>query len=827
MESERNGMDAEVNSGQDRQRQVVQTIFMFVIVGLALFLTSGQVMGFQPHDWVKFISYLVIGSLASALRVRLPVGTGDFPISFLFILISIVELSLPETLIVGVVLTFIDSLRMMDGQRQVRSLVTASAITVISIGVADVARHAVHLPNANLDFVAQHLVSGLVFWMVSAVPMSTLRSIAPPYPRLVAVLWNEYLPALPFYVMGMVAVLLLHSLNTMLNNWYFSLFLVLFLYVLYRSYVIHLARVEDQGAYADEMAALHLRTIEALALAIDAKDDTTADHLHRVQVYALELGRELGLSKSEMQALHVASLLHDIGKLAVPEYIISKPGKLTPEEFEKMKIHPSVGAEIIERVGFPYPVAPIVRAHHERWDGSGYPNRLAGEEIPIGARILSAVDTLDALASDRQYRKALPLDEAMARVRAESGRAFDPQVVELLSRKYEEFERKARNTESNMGKLSREIRIVGGISPAAGFEQVAPSNTGQFESQSESEVMLKVRDDLEKMLESASRLQPPMPLAEVLSLLSTKMVEALPFEAFVFYAAERNTMVPTFASGVNRNVFLGLSIPMGQGLSGWVAENRMPILNGNPGVEPGYAQAAKDGVALVSALAVPVEHGHEVLGVMAFYHSQRDSFSRLQLRIAEAVAVRLGSFISRLRRQMPAMGELTLHLPIPKANALEDYFSHLPAEAPRCSLLLARLSGFPTLVARTTPDELPYAAGRLLDNLRRALGSPEHIFQVRQGEFAAIMPAVPDPVAVEDQLSLAARNFAEASRFLLDDATLDLGVAVFPAEGRTLDQLLGAADRHMYQFRERRNNTPWAVTPGGSMDAARIATRLR
>src|SRR5213079_1428005 len=148
----------------------------------------------------------------------------------------------------------------------------------------------------------------------------------------------------------------------------------------------------------EEMAALHLRTIEALALAIEAKDDTTNEHLQRVQVYALQLGRKIGLGP---------------GELAVPEHIISKPGKLTPEEFEKMKIHPIVGAEILARVQFPYGVVPIVRSHHEKWDGSGYPFGLSGEAIPIGARILAAVDCFDALASDRQYRRALPLDEAM------------------------------------------------------------------------------------------------------------------------------------------------------------------------------------------------------------------------------------------------------------------------------------------------------------------------------------------------------------------------------------------------------------------------------
>ena len=175
-------------------------------------------------------------------------------------------------------------------------------------------------------------------------------------------------------------------------------------------------------------------------MAIEAKDHTTHDHLQRVQTYAVEVGKELGLDESQLEALRAAAVLHDIGKLAVPEHIISKPGKLTREEFEKMKIHPVVGAEILERVRFPYPVTPIVRWHHERWDGTGYPDGLQGLNIPIGARILAAVDCLDAMASHRQYRRALPLDEAMSKVVAEAGKAFDPQVVEVLQRRYVELE---------------------------------------------------------------------------------------------------------------------------------------------------------------------------------------------------------------------------------------------------------------------------------------------------------------------------------------------------------------------------------------------------
>ena len=243
---------------------------------------------------------------------------------------------------------------------------------------------------------------------------------------------------------------------------------------MYRSYRLYLGKLETEKRHAEKLSSLHLRTIEALALAIEAKDETTGEHLQRVRVYAMELAKELGLSEDETEALRAASVLHDIGKLAVPEHIISKPGKLTPEEFEKMKIHPIVGAEILEQVDFPYPVVPIVRAHHEKWDGSGYPNGLAGEAIPIGARILAAVDCLDALASDRQYRKALPLDDAMAKVVSEAGTSFDPKVVAILQRRYVELEKLANEQPLQAPpKLSTDIKVERGLAPDAGFAESA------------------------------------------------------------------------------------------------------------------------------------------------------------------------------------------------------------------------------------------------------------------------------------------------------------------------------------------------------------------
>ena len=236
---------------------------------------------------------------------------------------------------------------------------------------------------------------------------------------------------------------LIHFLNRHIG-WQSSLLVLPPIYLMYRSYRLYLGKLETEKKHAEQVSNLHLRTIEALALAIEAKDETTGEHLQRVRVYAMELAKELGLSEDETEALRAASVLHDIGKLAVPEHIISKPGKLTPEEFEKMKIHPIVGAEILEQVHFPYPVVPIVRAHHEKWDGSGYPERTGGR----GDSDRGADSRSGGLPGRPGLRPAISqgssADEAMAKVvadcgqelRSEGGRRF-------CSRRYIEFEKMA------------------------------------------------------------------------------------------------------------------------------------------------------------------------------------------------------------------------------------------------------------------------------------------------------------------------------------------------------------------------------------------------
>jgi putative nucleotidyltransferase with HDIG domain len=444
---------------------------------------------------------------------------------------------------------------------------------------------------------------------------------------------------LPFYIVGAILAAAAYLIGAAFG-WMMSLLLIPMVYTIYRTYSSQMAFVRDREQHAKDTEALHLRTIEGLAMAIEAKDQNTHSHLLRVRVYVAELGKLMELDESIMQALLIASYLHDIGKLAVPEYIINKPGKLTHEEFEKMKIHPVVGADILERVRFPYPVVPIVRSHHESWDGSGYPDGLKGEEIPIGARLLTAVDCFDALASERPYRKALPLDEAMAFVKARAGIQFDSRIVELLEKNYFALEEKARLQIGNIEPLKTNMTISRGAAPGAGFEST--------QSQSGSSSRTAAASQEASIAELARLLDRSANAREMNSVLSRQLQALIPHDGLAVYLRSGEFLLPQFIDGGLAQAFSMRQMPLGEGLSGWVAEHARPIVNGNPTVEPNYLSDSGVLTATSSALSVPfLDANGSVLGVITLYSASNAAFSKDHLRMLEALDSRLSQALQR------------------------------------------------------------------------------------------------------------------------------------------------------------------------------------
>jgi len=798
-------------------------IFAAVSIAIGAAFIGTAVYPWQPGDLARFCFYLALSVLASGMKVNLPGIPSTMSVCFLFGLIGIAEMSLSETVVITCIGTLVQCFWKARRAPRVTQVVFSVANTGMATAVAYRFYHwpAVYAFGSTGPFLL--VVAALLYFALNTVPITVAIALADSKPAVKT--WREtYFWTFPFYIMGSSIAWMINLFSRQVH-WQGSVLLLPIIYFIHRSYRVYLDRLDDEKRHVEEMASLHLRTIEALALAIEAKDHNTHEHLLRVRVYAVEIGKEMRLGEPDLEALRAAALLHDIGKLAIPEHIISKPGRLTPEEFEKMKIHPLVGAEILERVAFPYPVVPLVRAHHEKWDGSGYPDGLKGEAIPLGARILTAVDCLDAMASDRQYRRALPLDEAMRQVVSLSGKAFDPAVVSVLTRRYLELEQMVQAQPPRETKLSTGLKISNGKAPAAGFE-VSHADEGEGREGDFLASIAAARQEVQLLFELTQDLGNSLSVDETLSVVSMRLKKMVPYDAIAVYVSRGKVLIPHYVNGENYRLFSSLEIPVGEGLSGWVAENRKSILNGNPSVEAGYLNDPAKFSTLRSALAVPLEGVNGVLGSLTLYRADKDAFSRDHLRILLAIVSKVSLAIENaLRFQLAEDSATTDYLTLlPNARSL---FLRLDSELSRCrrtleplTVLVCDVDGFKQVNDRFGHLEgnkvLRYVADVLRGNCR------EYDYVARMGgdEFVILLPGS-DREAVY-------RRIAEFQNIACGDlgtahgagvVSLSVGEAFYPDDGSDAEQLLAEADRRMYKSKHSnktgRSTGIHLLSPGG------------
>ncbi len=416
------------------------------------------------------------------------------------------------------------------------------------------------------------------------------------------------------------------------------------LLISYLTFKTALGRVEDANTHLSELNRLYLSTIETLAMAIDAKDQITHGHIRRVQQYTVKLARAMGVNDpNQIQAIEAAALLHDMGKLAVPEHILNKPGPLTPAEFERMKLHASVGADILSAIDFPYPVVPIVRHHHENWDGTGYPAGLSGTDIPIGARILSVVDCFDALTSDRPYRPRLADKDAMRILNERSGNMYDPLVVEAFVRLYPDL-------------VSRDIIVSAENAPLASITNSAiDSDKTVNEPSAPLDRIAEIQAETLGLLQLGQELAKLKTTAEVAEAIAGKVRLLVPASLTAVYVVDeaRQDVFVACAVGENEGLAAGVRIPLGSRLTGWVAANQQSIRNSDAMLDLGGA-ARSATPRLRSCMAIPVVWEGTCYGIVTLYSAHATAFSEEQERVIDSVLATVRPhwqrWSSRLRR---------------------------------------------------------------------------------------------------------------------------------------------------------------------------------
>jgi putative nucleotidyltransferase with HDIG domain len=586
-----------------------------------------------PQEWLILVGLTVLSGWAT---LRVPA----MPISF----------SISDTFNIGAALLFgpaagaitaaIDGLalsaRMGSSRRTLDRVLFNMAAVTISLWVAAEVFFAIEGNHPALDgplAALRLLASLLVFGTLDFGLNSGLVAGAVSFERRVSMLaiWREHLAGvwLTYFggIFAAMLVILLASFGTLV-----ALILIAPLpVILYVAFRYALGRATDQIDHLAKINRVYVGAIDALAHAVDAKDETTHAHTRRVQDRTVQLARVLNVGdEGEIQAIKAASLLHDIGKLAIPEHILNKPGRLTPAEYEIMKRHATIGADILSVAGFPFAVAPIVRHHHENWDGSGYPDGRAGDAIPVGSRILAVVDCYDALTSDRPYRPKMEDREALQILRDRRGTMYDPQVVDTFL--------------SIHGEIAM-VPVEGSgsdrvpVPPPADHLHSAlltPLRPGDRHH----ELDLQTFFDFGRALAAA-----PASMSRLGEIVWSQFKTRLPASTFVLYGYDQvdDSIVAVYEAGEEGFPVRTARMPMGERLSGWVAATRQPVVNSDARLD--LDDAARDRSPLRSALAVPVVSNGRAAGVLSFYASEPNAFDDAHRGLIEAASLVLAPWM--------------------------------------------------------------------------------------------------------------------------------------------------------------------------------------
>lgn len=560
-------------------------------------------------------------------------------------------------------------------------------------------------------------------------------------------------------------------------------------------------RLKAKTNEAEQLSKLHLATAEALATAIDAKDQTTHCHVRRVQIYAAGMGEVLGLSHDAIAALKAGALLHDVGKLAVPAHIVNKPGRLTPAEFEKMKIHTTVGAQLLSRVDFPYPVTPIIRHHHEQWDGKGYPDGLMGEQIPITARIISVVDCFDSVREDRPFRRGMTRDEALAFLRRGAGTHFDPRIVELFIENLARFE--IQIAACGLPQQSAPVDLQDTLALSE-MDIAQTRDRGSFMAYDQ---IKSAHQEVYALYEIARTFGSSLDVEETLSILVDKVGHVVPFDTCVVYLYDelKGYAVAAHVAGRNAKELSSRCVAPGEGVTGFALANRSPMNQLQPHLDLAGLEIQNDYRSMAS---LPLYKDQQLLGAISIYSTDLELYTEDHMRLLETVTKLASDALANAMHHAEAESNaLTDPLTaLPNARYLALRFEEEAARARRTGrsfqVVMLDLDDF-----KIVNDSYGHKVG---DKMLREMAAIIQ-GQLREYDFLARY-AGDEFVAVVQEL---VGSQVEELRMRIEQAVtsfslhvrgnrrarvgISIGTATFGHDGQSLDQLLVAADQAMYR----------------------------
>jgi len=556
------------------------------------------------------------------------------------------------------------------------------------------------------------------------------------------------------------------------------------------------ARYQARYEHARSLAELNSAVIGSFAMAVDAKDQHTHGHTERVRDLALLIGQEMGLHQDELDALRMAAMLHDIGKLAVPDYILSKPEQLSPQEKKKVETHTLVGAALLESVKFPWPVVPIIRSHHEWYNGGGYPDGLAGEQTPLGARILAVADVYDALLSHRPYRPAMTVQEAVAFMRDRSGTQFDPIVLETCFR--------VLSAEQARNRFGFIFDAEGPMLPREGISDT-PGRRSVFTD------IQQAHQELLALYEIVQTVSQSLNISETLELVLDKTKTIVDFSTCVVFLCQQDAddLVAITATGMHADLIRGRRLPMGEGLTGEVAKTARPSGLGKEAsadLSRLLGPAAKES-PLRHALSVPLTTDAGCVGAVTLYRTGDRPFTEDDARLASAVAQQTAIAIKNAGQfEQTKSAALTDQL-TGLANA-RYFFLHLEQELNRAqreqrpvSLIAVDLNGLKLINDSFGHQQGDRVLKMIAEIFRRHVRNYDTVVRYAGDEFFIILPDTTNQLALEtvNRIKTAVRETSmEMSAGQSVALSASFGVATFPGDAKEAEALIAVADRAMY-----------------------------